>query len=291
MPLPWYDGLFNPVLQAMKRLGGSASNGDINEEVIKSLDLAEEEIGQMHDERQTELAFRLGWVRTYLKFYGLLENSGRGVWVLTPKGRDTDTVDPLDVNRVARERVKAAAKIKGPKATPTPTTVDPDPVQVVEAEQVLEEGWRDGLLATLRAMPPDGFERLCQLLLRESGLENVRVTGKSGDGGIDGTGVVRLGGLLGFPVIFQCKRYQGSVGSSVVRDFRGAMVGRADRGLLITTGVFTREAKQEAIRDGAPPIDLVEGNLLLDKLKELRLGVKVEMVEKVSILPEWFAEI
>ncbi len=119
----------------------------------------------------------------------------------------------------------------------------------------------------------------------------MRVTGQSGDGGIDGVGIVRLGGLLSFPILFQCKRYQGSVSAGTIRDFRGAMIGRADRGLVITTGTFIREAKAEAIRDGAPPIDLVDGEQLLDKLKELRLGIEVEMVEKVSVLPGWFQRI
>ena len=135
------------------------------------------------------------------------------------------------------------------------------------------------------------FERLCQRLLRESGFVEVRVTGRSGDGGIDGVGIVRLGGLLGFPILFQCKRYRGSVSPSVIRDFRGAMIGRADRGLVITTGTFSREAKLEATRDGAPPIDLLDGEQLLDKLKELRLGITVKMIEQVSVIPDFFHEI
>ena len=139
-------------------------------------------------------------------------------------------------------------------------------------------------------MPPDAFERLCQRLLRESGFEEVKVTGKSGDGGIDGECVMRLGGFLALPVVFQCKRYQGSVSSPVVRDFRGAMMGRAERGLLITTGTFTRDAKVEAVRAGAHPIDLVDSDQLLDKLKDFRLGVDVEMIEKVSVRPNWFEE-
>jgi restriction system protein len=125
-------------------------------------------------------------------------------------------------------------------------------------------------------------------MLRESGFVQVEVTGRSGDGGIDGIGRVTIGGLLSFPILFQCKRYQGSVGPSTIRDFRGAMIGRTDRGLVITTGTFTREAKLEATRDGAPPIDLVDGEDLLNKLKELRLGVQVQMVEAISIDPDWF---
>jgi restriction system protein len=117
------------------------------------------------------------------------------------------------------------------------------------------------------------------------------VTGKTGDGGIDGVGIVRLGGLLGFPILFQCKRYQGTVGAGVIRDFRGAMIGRADRGLVITTGTFSRDAKLEATRDGAPPIDLVDGEQLLEKLKELRLGIAVRMIEEVSVVTEFFERI
>ena len=64
-----------------------------------------------------------------------------------------------------------------------------------------------------------------------------------------------------------------------VRDFRGAMVGRADKGLLITTGTFSKEAVREATRDGAPAIDLIDGDQLVDKLQDLALGVRTEKVE------------
>jgi restriction system protein len=137
-------------------------------------------------------------------------------------------------------------------------------------------------------MSPDGFERLVQRLLRESGFIQVEVTGRSGDGGIDGKGIARIHGLMSFHVIFQCKRYQGVVSSSEIRDFRGAMVGRADKGLFLTTGTYSREAVKEATRDGAPPIDLLDGDQLADKLKELGLGIRVEMVEHVTIDADWF---
>jgi restriction system protein len=142
-------------------------------------------------------------------------------------------------------------------------------------------------------MDPSAFERLVQRLLRESGFIKVEVTGRSGDGGIDGKGVMRLGGLLSFHVIFQCKRYRGSVSVSQVRDFRGAMVGRADKGLLITTGNFTRDAMREAVRDGAPAIDLIDGDLLVEKLKQLGLGVRTEIVEteQISVDQKWFKSI
>ncbi len=284
MPVPRYRELLNTVLQAIKRLGGSASIDELDEEVTKSLPLTEKDIAEPHDARQTELEYQLAWARTYLKGYGLLDNSSRGVWVLTPKGREVEAVEPREVERFVRDQ----SRKQRPKVPKGPSQV-PVKLELPElAEAVLEQTWRDDLLATLLGLRPDAFERLCQRLLRESGFVEVKVTGRSGDGGIDGVGIVRLGGLLGFPVLFQCKRYQGSVPASAIRDFRGAMIGRADRGLVLTTGTFSRDAKMEATRDGAPPIDLVDGEQLLDKLKELRLGVAVEMVETVLIDSKWF---
>ena len=161
------------------------------------------------------------------------------------------------------------------------------------SKQKSEMSWRDELLNALLKMDPSAFERLVQRLLRESGFIQVEVTGQSGDGGIDGKGIMRLGGLLSFHVIFQCKRYKGSVTVSQVRDFRGAMVGRADKGLLITTGNFTKDAVREATRDGAPAIDLIDGDLLIDKLKELELGVQTKKieVEQITIDENWFSSI
>ncbi len=287
MALPKYSDLFNPLLETMKKLGGSASVSELNEEVTRSLNLTDEEIAEPHNERMAELEYRLTWTRHYLKAYGLLDNSERGIWVLTTKGKEIASVDSYQVVRFVRDlnRDKKSKLIKRHSIAPT----DMEVAEVAEA--VLEENWREELLARLLELSPAAFERLSQRLLRESGFVEVKVTGRPGDDGIDGVGIIRLGGLLGFPVLFQCKRYRGSVGPDVIRDFRGAMIGRADRGLVITTGTFSRDAKIEATRDGVPPIDLVDGEQLLDKLKELRLGIAVKMIEQVSVLPEFFKEI
>jgi len=286
MSIPKFDELFTPVLEAIKKLGGSASVSELNDEVTKSLNLTDKEIAEPHNERMTALQYRLAWARSYLKAYGLLDNSERGVWVITVKGRNVSSIDPVQIKRFVRGQGKSG------KSNTTPKNLEAVDVEVTGvAEVVLEETWREEFLARLLNLSPDAFERLSQRMLRESGFVEVKVTGRSGDGGIDGVGIVRLGGLLGFPVLFQCKRYRGSISPSIIRDFRGAMIGRADRGLVITTGTFSREAKLEATRDGAPPIDLVDGEQLLDKLKELRLGVTVKMIEQVSVLPDFFKEI
>ena len=160
----------------------------------------------------------------------------------------------------------------------------------MEVEDWIEvlDNWKELLLSKLFQITPAAFERLAQRILRESGFIQVEVTGKTGDGGIDGKGIVRISGFLSFHVIFQCKRYRGSVTPSQIRDFRGAMQGRADKGLFITTGTFTREAIKEATRDGATAIDLIDGELLCEKLKELKLGVETEFVEKVNVKEDWF---
>jgi restriction system protein len=274
--VPTFDAMMNPTIQALKNLGGSGTIEEIYHTVAEIMELSDEQLEILHDpERssQTEVEYRLAWTRTYLKKYGLLENSSRGVWALTQRGRQIDRVNPTEVKRFVR------AQDREDRAEETEL-----------ADEEVELTWREELLGTLMKMDPAAFERLIQRLLRESGFIQVEVTGQSGDGGIDGKGIMRLGGLLSFHVIFQCKRYQGSVGTNHVRDFRGAMVGRADKGLLITTGNFTRDAEREATRDGAPAIDLIDGDLLVEKLKELGLGVETKVVtkEKVEIDQGWF---
>ncbi|MCA1728812.1 MAG: restriction endonuclease [Actinobacteria bacterium] len=285
--VPTHDQLLNPTLKALHELGGSASTAELLEQIIEDLQPSREIVEQPHPGKsnQTELEYRLAWTRTYLKKYGAIINSTRGVWALTPKGQNLKIVDPQTVVRFVREQSRR--KLQG--------RAEPTEVDEGHTEQGTDEeetaSWRETLMSTLLDMQPDAFERLCQRLLRESGFIQVEVTGRSGDGGIDGHGLVRLAGLISFPVIFQCKRYRNTISSSVVRDFRGAMVGRADKGLIITTGSFTRDASAEATRDGAPPIDLIDGEQLIDKLKDLKLGITTRQVELVEVDTKWFSAI
>jgi len=279
-----YDDLFNPVLTALKRLGGSGSINEIEEVVIAILNLDDNAVNEIHRESTTKLTYRLAWARNYLKRYGLLENSSRGIWSLTEDGNKISTVDKEQVKRfvVKQDRENKIGKREEGKENP----------QIVDKPLEIEEfSWQDKLLEVIRNIKPDQFERLCQRLLRELGFVNVEVTGKTNDGGIDGKGVIRIGKVLSFHVVFQAKRYQGSVSSAIIRDFRGAMSGRAEKGLIMTTGSFSREAKKEAQRDGAIPIDLIDGNEFAERLKELHLGVDVELVENVKIKSDWFKNI
>ncbi|MGB3724804.1 MAG: restriction endonuclease [Glaciecola sp.] len=281
-----YDELFNPVLQALHKLGGSGTNNEIEEAVIELLALTDKEVEDNHRGNTSKLSYRLAWARNYLKRLGLLENSGRAIWTLTNEGLKTQKIDKEEAKKI----VKNLSGVKKKKAAVKLEKTDTKHV-VEESDELSELTWEEELIDVLKAMEPDAFERLSQRFLRELGFINVEVTGKSGDGGIDGVGVIKIGGVLSFHVVFQCKRYSGSVSSPAIRDFRGAMIGRADKGLFITTGTFTRDAKREAQRDGAPPIDLIDGNALAEQLKDLRLGVEVKMKEDVIIKPIWFKEI
>jgi restriction system protein len=271
MAIPTFDQLFNPLLQALQELGGSASLSEMEAKVGSILNLSEEDSSVIHKGNTTEVNYRLAWARNYLKRYGLLENSSRGVWALTSEGKNTKKVDPTVVNKAVKNLSKLDTSASETKE---------------EIEQPAE--WQYKLLEELKKLSPEAFERLCQRLLRESGFVEVEVTGKSGDGGIDGRGTIRLHGLVGFRIIFQCKRYAGAVKSQEIREFKGTMVGRAEKGLFITTGTFTRDARQEAVRDGAPPIDLIDGEQLVQRLKELSLGVQVKNEELITLDEVWF---
>ena len=282
-----HDDLFNPTLKALHNLGGSGSINEIEDEVASILNLSDEQVNEIHRGNTTKLTYRLAWAKNYLKHYGLLENSSRGVWSLTEEGIKTNSVDQLTVRRKVTSDIREK-RLEQDKSKPSNIDELDENEEPDDNEEIEKLSWQEKVIEELQSITPSSFERLCQRLLRELGFQNVEVTGQSNDGGIDGKGLLRLGGVLSFNVIFQAKRYEGSVSPSIVRDFRGAMVGRADKGLIITTGSFTREAKKEAQRDGAPPIDLMDGNELAEKLKELKLGIDIEFVEKIIIKTDWF---
>jgi restriction system protein len=262
--LPHRNELMRPTVEAIRALGGSASVEEIVERVISLLGIPDELASQPYVSKRgrrdprTQLEYDLAWARTYLKQLGILENSERGVWALTGKELQTDLVAPQ----------AAAGKI------------------------ALAIDWQERIdTLLLETLSPAAFERLIQRVLRETGFVQVEVTGRTGDGGIDGRGIAKINGILSFRVVFQCKRCRGGVGAREIRDFRGAMQGRADKGLFVTTGHFTRDALKEATRDGAIAIDIVDGERLAEKLKELRLGIKIELTESVTVDEEWFKTI
>lgn len=278
--LPQYYDLLRPTLQAVIELGGSARLGEIDRAVVEIENYSDAQQRVLHaDGPKTEIGYRLAWARTHLKRMGLVENSDRGVWSVTDEGRDASNDDFTERFASYRRQVRG----RGRQELHDDAAADP-------GNGAGSEDWKEELLDLLLKAPADRFERLARRLLLEAGFVNTTVTGKSGDGGIDGVGTYRVS-LISFNLYFQCKRYAGSVGAGAVRDFRGAMAGRGDRGLLITTGTFTGDAKREATRDGAPPLDLVDGQDLCELLKQYGLGVRTRQVEEVELDRAYFDEV
>ena len=276
--IPTSEDLLWPTLKTLESIGGSASIQELSSRLATDMSLPDAVLDVLHrDGPRTEIDYRAAWARTDLKMIGAVDNTARGVWTITDRGRGIHRAEQAsDLVRIARAERQKTKKAGDAKA-PEPESIDEDD----------DQDWEGALLGILRSIAPGAFERLCQRILRESGFTRVEVTGRSGDGGINGAGVLRVN-LISFHVRFQCKRYTGSVGTREIRDFRGAIVGRADKGLFITTGAFTNEAQREAVRDGAPAIDLIDGSELCALLKRLALGVNTKTVQEIIPDPKFF---
>lgn len=276
-----------PTLEALRKLGGSGKIDEVVEAVIAAEGFTEEqqEVRRRPGDRMSMIEYRLAWARNGLKQIGAVENSSRGVWAITDLGRSLDRDDVLSQVKAWRADYSRRYHERR-RQQPVDEDLGDEDITGEETE------WKQVLLEQLLKMMPDAFERLAQRLLREAGFRNVEVLGRSGDGGIDGVGVYQLS-LVSFPVYFQCKRWANQVGPKEVRDFRGAMVGRGEKGLLITTATFSPAARDEATRDGAPPVDLISGEDLCDLLKDFRLGVTTttRTIEDVNVHREFFAQL
>ncbi len=258
---PGYQFFIKPTIEALYQLGGSGANSEIYKKVIQIAKLPEEVIDEMHSFTMTEVEYKLMWARTYLKNYGAVENSRQGVWVLTAKGAALAKQKELDVKEIIR-----FTNNKNSSGKDCDTDCDTSPFCETK-------GWREQITDILLNMSPYAFEKLAQRLLRECGFSDVEVTKKSGDGGIDGTGKLRINGIFSFNVAFQCKRYKGAVGAPEIRDFRGSLSTNIEKGVLITTGSFSRAALEEASSEGKRLIDLMDGEDLINKLAEYGIGL------------------
>jgi restriction system protein len=268
---PQFVQYFQPVIDALIELGGSGQPSEVKELIAEKLNITEEEQSEQISSGESRFSSKVSWARFYLAKADLIDSSTRGVWSLTEKGRNTklSNEEALRLFQNIHQQFIANGKKRKEQSSATPDNKN-------ASDELPDEDndHRTILLEKLMSLSADGFERLCQRLLRESGFESVTITGKSGDGGLDGIGILQVNAFVSFKVLFQCKRYSGSISPSQVRDFRGAMMGRADKGIILTTGTFTSEAKKEAVRDGVPPIELVDGEKLLDMFETLELGLK-----------------
>jgi restriction system protein len=271
---PKFVRFFWPVIEALKELGGSGRPSEVRDVIARQLNVSEQGRTELIESGTPRFDNQVAWARFYLVKAGLVDSSKRGVWSLSDKGRAVESLSSDESLALFRQ---VHAEFEGGNNSDHEPTATEEPVDENiapnESSVTEDSSYRKRLLEILKSIPPAGFERLCQRLLRESGFEQVTVTGRSGDGGIDGHGILQVNPFVSFKVLFQCKRYAGAVTPSQVRDFRGAMMGRADKGIIMTTGTFTSEAQKESVRDGVPPIELVNGEKLLDMFESLELGL------------------
>jgi restriction system protein len=266
-----------PVLDALRALGGKASPRECSDWIAGEFKLPPEVLQAKMKSGGERFHNQVQWARQYLSWEGLLDSTQRGVWTLTAKGAKTHLDEEagrtiflkwVSIFAETRQKKAAVALQKAPELTDD-----------TESPAVVEE---QDLIDVLLSLPPDGFERLCKRLLHEYGLEKLVVLGKSHDGGIDGRGILRLNTFVGLKVMFQCKRIRGTVSRAQVGDFRSATMGRADKGIFLTTGKFSSEAQKEADREGVLPIELVDGERLVELFQEKQLGVRQKQVFEID---------
>ena len=253
--IPSADALMSYVFRALQYLGGSGANKEIDSAVERILDLPDDVVSESHlgSFTQTELSYRVAWAKTKLKKKGIITNSARSVWSILPQFQQYTNLEDIAVSLLMDQE---------------------DAEAETAAEMKTEQDWLSNVSERLHSMDPYAFERLIQRLLRECGFSSVTVTRKSGDGGIDGFGELKVLGLFSFRVAFQCKRYRGAVGSAAIRDFRGALSSDIERALFITTGTFSKQAAEEASKEGKRHIDLIDGEELIQRMKEAGVGIK-----------------
>ena len=263
---------FLPTIKALKQLGDSGTSEEIKDYLIEELNLSENELEEKFKSGIAKIDNQFTWAKTYLReanFIKILENN---LIQLTEEGRNANLTEDEVV--ILIKKLHGNLVKKGKSNSKVSSAEETEIIEIAEHQKEL--------LSKIYSLSPDGFEKLCQRFLRESGFTKVVVKGKSGDGGIDGEGILEINPLVSLKVIFQSKRYKETVSSSQVRDFRGAMQGRAEKAIIITTGRFTQEAKKEAIRDGVPPIELVDGEKLVELFEQRELGLKRKTIYEID---------
>ena len=269
---PKFLQYYIPIIEALRKLGGSATLSETVDKVVEDLNISENEQKEVLKSGEQRVKNQIAWARLYLVKNGYIDSSKRGIWSLTKKGLDTD-VNKIDVLNEFKNIQSSFSNNKDKNKL-----LSKEDNNLIDEEENYTD-YKVELLKILKSISPNGFERISQRLLREAGFEKVVVTGKTNDGGIDGVGILEINPFVSFKVLFQCKRYQGSITSPQIRDFRGAMQGRAEKGLFLTTGSFT----SEATREGVPPIELVDGEKLITMFEKLELGLKPKKIFDIDI--------
>jgi restriction system protein len=268
---------FNPVLVALKDLGGSGRAKEVIEQVAKNENVSDEIREITIKDGSSKFDNQVAWARQYLAWEGLIDSSKRGVWTLTPLGEKT-TLTENDAHEMFLKRIAIYQRLRKEKnGNGTGTEINGN--KIIDNPDTIEN---TNLLDVLKSISPIGFEHLCKRLLREHGFDNLEVTQRSHDEGIDGYGTLELNPFIKIKIIFQCKRYKNTVSREKVGDFRNAVMGRAEKGIIMTTGTFSEDAKREAEREGVIPIELIDGEKLIELFQQVELGVKAKTIYEID---------
>ena len=274
-----------PLLDALRDLGDSGKPREVSAKIASNLNLSDKILDETLNSGGSKFHNQVAWARQYLVWEGLLDSSKHGTWKLTDKGKQISLTEEeahklflkwLNIHQKPRKGKTEKKEITEEIFIGAQEEISPDDVEISDEINLID---------ILRSLSPSGFEKICRELLRESGFENVEVTGGSHDEGIDGYGTLELNPFVSFKVLFQCKRYKAknTVSRSQVGDFRNAMMGRAEKGIIITTSSFSNAAIREANREGATPVELVDGEKLVEMFERVELGVKKETIYKVNL--------
>ena len=270
---PEFLKYINPVLTTLQSNGGAGNSSNVIEQIIEILGITDEELEESTSNGQSRIRNQIQWARFYLFKAGLIDNTQRGIWRLTNEGLEKKLTEDevYSLFKGVQDVVKKSPIVKLQK-----------PEVKFEDITTEDEEHSISLLNLIQNLKANGFEKLCKRLLTEIGINDIIITGGTGDQGIDGKGIVKLNDVVSLNIVFQCKRYKETVSPHHVRDFRGAMQGRGEKGLIITTGRFTKEAKNEASRDGVTPIELIDGERLVKLFEKHNLGLKPVTVFEID---------
>jgi restriction system protein len=284
----------NPLLDAMREKGGQARPREIYDLIAQRLNLPEEERTVTNKNGYPRFENEIAWARTYLGKTGYLDSPSHGIWRLTDKGKEAHLDGPdidsifrrvLEMNRLAKAGTEMETM---PEFTPENelSTKDEEDDAVAPSPQTSPySDHRPGLIALIGSMTPAGFEEFCSELLARVGVEDVQTTRYARDGGIDGTGRLRIKEFVSLPIAFQAKKFDGSgrkVSSEEIQRFRGAIGGHVAKGIFFTTTAFSEDAKREAKAPGKVEIELVD----LDRILEICETYKIGLIEQTILVPE-----
>jgi len=269
---------FGPTLDALRELGGSGSPAEVSSVVAMREKISEDALNETTKSGASKFHNQVCWARQYLVWEGYIDACVRGIWKLTPVGQtkkiSLDEARKIFLKWVEVNRLRRKAKAEHKSSAET-FEADIDEEEIDDDSSVSVD-YKQQVLDYLRRMHPSAFERFCLYLLRVNSFENPKLTGGSHDEGIDGVATLRINPFVSFRVLFQAKRYKdgNNISRAQIGDFRNAMIGRADKGIFITTSKFTSEAIKEANREGAPQVELVDAEQLVKMIELSGLGLK-----------------